>query len=269
MTTSDTFPQAALEPKSPFLRLATMMFLQFFVWGAWYVTMGPYMGAVGLGDSIGHAYTVGPIAAILSSLFLGMIADRFFASQKVLGLLHILGGLALAAAPTLAKMSVDAAAAHPLAAGAEKPFLNMDHVPYLAALLVHMLCYMPTLGLTNSIAFAHIKHPEKQFPVIRVLGTIGWIIAGFAVGYAVQYLVPATVAAEPEAQLSAARDRARIALALAALPPEQRAVVELAYFDGLSQSEIAARTGEPLGTIKGRARLALEKLAAQLDKEVA
>lgn len=82
-------------------------------------------------------------------------------------------------------------------------------------------------------------------------------------------LAPATIAAEPEAQLSAARDRARIALALAALPPEQRAVVELAYFDGLSQSEIAARTGEPLGTIKGRARLALEKLAAQLDKEVA
>lgn len=208
MTTAESFPQASLEPKSPFIRLATMMFLQFFIWGAWYVTMGPYMGAVGLGDSIGHAYTVGPIAAILSSLFLGMIADRFFASQKVLGLLHILGGLALAAAPSLAKMSVDAAAAHPLADGAEKPFLNMHHLPYLGALLVHMLCYMPTLGLTNSISFAHIKHPEKEFPVIRVLGTIGWIVAGFAVGYAVQYLVPATAAADSSADAIAAAAKA-------------------------------------------------------------
>lgn len=208
MTTSQAPAAFQADAPSPFLKLATMMFLQFFVWGAWYVTMGPYMGAVGLGDSIGHAYTVGPIAAILSSLFLGMIADRFFASQKVLGLLHILGGLALAAAPALAKMSVDTDAAHPLAAGAEKPFLNMHHLPYLGALLVHMLCYMPTLGLTNSISFAHIKHPEKEFPVIRVLGTIGWIVAGFAVGYAVQYLVPATAAADSSADAIAAAAKA-------------------------------------------------------------
>ncbi len=163
------------------LRLSIMMFLEFFVWGAWYVTMGPYMGSAGLGDSIGHAYTVGPIAAILSPFFLGLIADRFFASQKVLGVLHFIGGLALIAAPSLAKMSVEGANAEIVAAGAAKPFLNLHHLPYLLALLVHMLCYMPTLGLTNSISFAHIKNPEKEFPVIRVLGTIGWIAAGIVV----------------------------------------------------------------------------------------
>lgn len=168
-------------PANVGLRLSIMMFLQFFVWGAWYVTMGPYMGSVGLGDSIGHAYTVGPIAAILSPFFLGMVADRFFASQKVLGVLHLMGGLALIAAPSLAKISIEGASAEVLAAGAGKPFLNPHHLPYLLALLVHMLCYMPTLGLTSSISFAHIRNPEKEFPIIRVLGTVGWIAAGITV----------------------------------------------------------------------------------------
>jgi nucleoside transporter len=159
-------------------QLSVMMFLQFFVWGAWYVTLGSYMGALGLGDSIGHAYTVGPIAAVISPFFLGMIADRFFATQRVLAVMHFIGGLALMAAPSLAASAAQADIDHPLAPGAEKPFLNMNHVPYLAALFAHMVCYMPTLGLTNSISFAHIRNPEKEFPVIRVLGTIGWIVAG-------------------------------------------------------------------------------------------
>lgn len=162
-------------------QLSMMMFLQFFVWGAWYVTMGTFMGASGLGSSIGHAYTVGPIAAVVSPFILGVIADRLFASQKVLAFLHVLGGAALMAAPSLAAAAAKADAANPPATGDAAPFLNTNHLPYLLALLGHMLCYMPTLGLTNSIAFAHVKNAEKEFPIVRVLGTIGWIVAGIVV----------------------------------------------------------------------------------------
>ncbi len=76
-------------------RLMTMMFLQFFVWGAWYVTVGNYMARIGMTDEIYWAYTVSPIGAIISPFFLGMVADRFFATEKVLGVLHIIGGIAM------------------------------------------------------------------------------------------------------------------------------------------------------------------------------
>ncbi len=142
-----------------------MMFIQFFIWGAWYVTVGNYMKTVGLGnDVIGNAYSVGPIAAIISPFILGMVADRFFSTEKVLAFLHILGGIAIYCAP----MMVDAEG---------DPAGRM----FLALLLVHMLCYMPTLGLTNTLAFHNMTDNEKQFPLIRVFGTIGWIVAGILV----------------------------------------------------------------------------------------
>jgi nucleoside transporter len=131
------------------------MFLQFFIWGAWYVTVGNYMTAIGLTGVIYWAYTVSPIAAVVSPFFLGMVADRFFATEKVLGVLHVLGGIAILLAP-------GASASAPL---------------FIAVLLLHVLCYMPTLGLSNSLAFHHIRDQEKQFPLIRVFGTVGWIAA--------------------------------------------------------------------------------------------
>ena len=143
-------------------RLSIMMFLQFFVWGAWFVTAGNYMATVGLGKSISWAYSVGPIAAIISPFLLGMVADRFFSTERVLGSLHLLGGLALLAAPLI----VSGPATGSL---------------FISILLLHTLCYMPTLGLTNTLAFHHITNQEKQFPMIRVFGTIGWIAAGFVV----------------------------------------------------------------------------------------
>ena len=91
-----------MNPSCPTARLSVMMFLQFFVWGAWYVTLGPFMAAMKMGPGIGDAYSVGPIAAIISPVFLGMIADRFFATQKVLGAMHLLGSLFLFAAPMVA-----------------------------------------------------------------------------------------------------------------------------------------------------------------------
>ncbi len=154
-------------------RLSVMMFLQFFVWGAWYVTVGNYMGQHFMGDQIFWAYTVGPIAALVSPFFLGMVADRFFATERMLAVMHILGGVALLAAPLLA----------PGGEG-ESPW------PFIGILAVHMLCYMPTLGLTNTLALHNMSRAEKQFPMIRVWGTIGWIVAGVAVAQIVGSRVP-------------------------------------------------------------------------------
>ncbi|MBC7772107.1 MAG: MFS transporter, partial [Pyrinomonadaceae bacterium] len=142
-------------------QLSVMMFLQFFVWGAWYVTVGNFMGAIGMREAIGHAYTVAPIAAIISPFFLGMIADRFFATERVLGVMHLLGGVVMLLVPMVANT------------GSSPAFVGI--------LLLHMLCYMPTLGLTNTLAFHHMTNQEKQFPLIRVFGTIGWIAAGVLV----------------------------------------------------------------------------------------
>ena len=117
------------------------------------------MTAIGLTDVIYWAYTVSPIAAVLSPFLIGMVADRFFATERVLGILHILGGLAMLIAPSLAHSST----------------------LFILMLLLHVLFYMPTLGLTNSLTFHHITDQEKQFPIIRVFGTIGWIVANVIV----------------------------------------------------------------------------------------
>ena len=150
-------------------RLSVMMFLEFFVWGAWYTTIAVYMTAVGMNRLTYWPFTVNPVAAIAAPFFLGLIADRYFATQKVLGWLHIVGGLVLLVVPRLS--------------GAPLWFI--------LALLLYNLCYMPTLGLANSLAFHHIKSQEKQFPLIRVFGTIGWIIAGLFVSFGLRYFVAA------------------------------------------------------------------------------
>jgi len=139
------------------------MFLQYAIWGSWYVTVGNYMGAIGMSSTIHWAYTVSPIAAIISPFFLGMVADRFFATEKVLGILHLIGGAALLVAPLVAEGE-----------SASSTF-------FILLLLLHMLSYMPTVGLTNTLAFSHLSNQEKEFPIIRVFGTIGWIAAGIFV----------------------------------------------------------------------------------------
>ena len=142
-------------------RLSLMMFLQFFVWGAWFATLGQALGSNDLGDFIGGAYETAPWGAILAPLFLGVIADRFFPSQIVMGVLFLIGGGLLY-----------------LAGGAAEAD-NGDLMVKLC--LGHMLCYMPTLGLGNTIAFSNLDRLE--FPKIRVWGTIGWIAAGLLVGF--------------------------------------------------------------------------------------
>lgn len=141
-------------------RLSAMMFLQFFVWGAWYVTIGNYMAAHGMADLTHWPYTVNPIAAIIAPFFLGLVADRYFPAEKMLGTLHVLGGLIMFAVP--------------MATGTPGLFVLL--------LLLYNMCYMPTLGLANSLAFHNIENQERQFPMIRVFGTIGWIAAGLFIG---------------------------------------------------------------------------------------
>ncbi len=142
-------------------RLSAMMFLQFFIWGAWYVTIGNYMAAQGMADLTHWPYTVNPVAAIIAPFFLGLVADRFFATERVLGTLHIIGGLIM--------LTVPQASGSPLL--------------FILLLLLYNICYMPTLGLANSLAFHNIENQEKQFPLIRVFGTIGWIVAGLFIGF--------------------------------------------------------------------------------------
>jgi nucleoside transporter len=144
------------------IRLSIMMFLEFFIWGAWYVSMGPYMAARGMSDTdIGTAYTLSPIGAIIAPFFLGLIADRFFSSERVLAVMQLLGGVAMLVVPTVAAKS---------GAGA-----------FLWLILIHCICFMPTINLTNSISFANLTDQEKQFPMIRVFGTLGWIVANWTI----------------------------------------------------------------------------------------
>src|SRR5688572_22363062 len=151
-------------------RLSAMMFLQFFVWGSWYVSMTGWFGDAGIAGITANAYSVGPIAGIISPFFLGMVADRFFPSQWVLAALHVVGGILLLMVPGAA-------------AGASGADQNSFFHPVTLLLLGHMLCYMPTLGLTNSLTLHNVSNAEKQFPMIRVWGTIGWIIGNWAVAF--------------------------------------------------------------------------------------
>lgn len=154
-------------------RLSIMMFLQYFVWGAWAVEIGKYMGGVlhFSGAQIGGVYQSTAIAAMLSPLFMGYVADRLMATERLLALLHLIGAGILAYAATVGGKMM------PL------PGVGIDVEVLRLTMIAYALCYMPTLALTNSISFGNMQDPEKEFPIIRLFGTIGWIVAGLVVGF--------------------------------------------------------------------------------------
>lgn len=138
-------------------QLSVMMFLEFFIWGAWYVTMGTYLATVLKADGfqIGAAYSAMAVASIISPFFIGMVADRFFAAQKLLGVLHLVGAALLYFLTTVGSADT-----------------------FYWILLLYSLTYAPTLSLSSTIAFRQMTDGSKQFSGIRVWGTLGWIAIG-------------------------------------------------------------------------------------------
>ena len=141
--------------------LCLMMLLEYFIWGSWYVTMSTYMvnNLHSSGVQIGAAYSALAIATMISPFVVGLIADRFFSAQRIMGVLHLLGAVLLFLATTVTTNGL-----------------------FYWIILFYSLLYMPTIALSNSIAFRQMSDPGKQFPWIRVFGTLGWIIAGLLIG---------------------------------------------------------------------------------------
>ena len=143
-------------------KLSLMMFLEFFIWGAWFVTLGTYLSTVlsSNGDEISAAYSTQSLGAIIAPFIIGLIADRFFSAQRILGFLHLAGAVLMYLAAQSGQFS------------AFFPFI-----------LIYMILYMPTIALVNAISFRQMKDPSSEFANIRLWGTIGWIVAGLLIGY--------------------------------------------------------------------------------------
>ncbi|WP_339846285.1 nucleoside permease [uncultured Dokdonia sp.] len=144
-------------------QLSLMMFLEFFIWGGWFVTLGTFMGnnLSAEGGEIAAAFSTQSWGAIIAPFIIGLIADRFFNAERILGVLHIIGAVLM----YLMSQATDSAVFYPYVLG-------------------YMIAYMPTLALVNSVAFNQMKDPSKDFPFIRVWGTIGWIVAGLLISFA-------------------------------------------------------------------------------------
>jgi nucleoside transporter len=150
------------------LRLSVMMFLEYFVWGAWYVTLGTWLGQTlhFSGKEIGLVAGTTALGAMIAPFLVGLMADEWFATQRLLAALHGIGGVLLWFASTQSTFG-----------------------PMYVVLLVYSLCYMPTMALTNSLSFRQMKDPKQDFGSIRVLGTLGWIVAGLTIS-AISRMVP-------------------------------------------------------------------------------
>lgn len=148
--------------KSIKFQLSFMMFLEFFIWGGWFVTLGSFMAnnLSATGAETGAAYSTQSWGAIIAPFIIGLIADRYFNAEKILGVLHLIGAVLM----LMMSQSVDSATFYPYVLG-------------------YMIAYMPTLALVNSVAFNQMNDPAKQFPYVRVFGTIGWILAGLVISF--------------------------------------------------------------------------------------
>lgn len=144
------------------VQLSLMMFLNFFIWGAWFVTLGTFLKSElkATDLQIGLAYGTQSLGAIIAPFVIGLIADKYFSAQKILGILHLAGAGLMYYSSTLNNFS-----------------------SFYPVLLTYMIIYMPTLALVNSVSFKQMQNPEKEFSNVRVWGTIGWIAAGLLIGW--------------------------------------------------------------------------------------
>src|SRR5690606_9452426 len=143
-------------------KLSFMMFLEFFIWGAWFVTLGTYLikNLQAEPYEISNVFSTQSLGAIIAPFIIGMIADRYFNAERILGILHLIGAFLMFQMYNATEIAV--------------------FYPYV---LAYMILYMPTLALVNSVSFRQLTNPEKQFSSIRIWGTIGWIVAGLSISY--------------------------------------------------------------------------------------
>lgn len=144
------------------IRLSFMMFLEFFVWGSWYVTMGTFLGnnLQATDPDISFAFSTQSFGAIIAPFIVGLIADRYFHAQRILGVIHLIGAVLMYLL-----------------------YSATDYSGFFPVLLAYMILFMPTLALVNAIAFNQMKDPAKEFSIIRIWGTIGWIAAGLLISF--------------------------------------------------------------------------------------
>ena len=154
------------------IKLSTMMFLEFFIWGSWFVTLGTFLGSnlKASGAETGSVFSTQSWGAIIAPFIIGLIADRYFNAEKILGVLHLLGAILM-----------------------YQMYQAPDVTVFYPYVLGYMILFMPTLALVNSVSFNQMKDPEKEFSIIRVFGTIGWIVAGILISYGFHWDSPAGI----------------------------------------------------------------------------
>ncbi|RTY96538.1 MFS transporter [Flavobacterium sp. GSP27] len=144
------------------IKLSIMMFLEFFIWGAWFVTLGTFLGnnLKASGSETAAIFSTQSWGAIIAPFIIGLIADRYFNAEKILGILHLVGAFLM-----------------------YQMYQSEEVGMFYTYVLSYMILYMPTLALVNSVSFNQMKDPEKEFANIRVWGTIGWILAGLSISF--------------------------------------------------------------------------------------
>jgi len=180
---NDSTEQSNIMPK-----LSIMMFLQFWIWGSWYVSIPNYIGTLDyMGFEAYYAYEAGPLAAMIAPFFLGLFADRFFNTEKILAFLFLGAGACMFCLPVIGDLQGTVVqisdASGEMKEALQVSFLGttwLKHKLFSTVTLIHMLCFMPTLALTASISFQHLKKGGNHFPLVRLWGTFGWIFAGIA-----------------------------------------------------------------------------------------
>lgn len=142
------------------------MFLEFFVWGAWFVTLGTFLGhnLDATGTQLAAAFSTQSFGAIIAPFIIGLIADKYFNAEKILGVLHLIGAVLMYAM-----------------------YQSNDFATFYPYVFAYMVIFMPTLALVNSVSFGQMKDPAKEFSAVRVWGTIGWIVAGLLISFVFQW----------------------------------------------------------------------------------
>jgi len=144
------------------IKLSFMMFLEFFIWGSWFVTLGTYLGKnlLASGSESAAVFSTQSFGAIIAPFIIGLIADKYFNAERILGILHLIGAILMS-----------------------QIYYSVDFVGFYPYVFAYMIIFMPTLALVNSVAFNQMKNAEREFSSIRIWGTIGWIVAGLCISF--------------------------------------------------------------------------------------